>query len=580
MGIRKACYPRLERQVANMRIPLCSACFSHHSVPSPTDASPLVAAGASTPTSSQPRSPMALLAFEPHASAELKVSTAAAKPGQELGSIALTSSGDLGYPRQRRRPTSADPVYEVVDTPEPRRRPSSGSLGKRRSSARQDSFARAASVERYSGPERSVPSIGGCVSLRAPHSAHLLPLEVALFEPSDEEIFHGGCVLGHVGARQIFLNTPLSGREASALRKFREALGGEVPEYARPHALRLLQQSKFDMAKALELLRTLLTERVRRLPIAEIDVLEDLRSGFIYWHGRDRKCRPCMVIRLERLGVMARDRERVVRLVVFVLEYALRFAMVPGRVENWVVILDLANALKVISPFHLGSTLSTAIALGTTLERVYCGRMVWMKIVNMPGNNFVNKAVNSAVPSEKRDKVSFPADAAAAMLEHFEANQLEARYGGTAPDLEPEETYPFHFFPNATGTRKASSVEQDGDTSLHHLTSHAFHEGCLWDTSCSDAARARWLRKAKASSLPPRAAAELSRLSGSIVEPCRDEIRLRQLLERAVPEAEEDAEGSANVLPISRPSRRRTSRDACAESHAADPSVAPAVAAV
>merc|ERR1711972_196341 len=190
-------------------------------------------------------------------------------------------------------------------------------------------------------------------------------------------------------------------------------------------------------------------ERVRRLPIAEEDVLPDLNKGFIYWHGRDRKCRPCLVIRLERLGEMATDKERAVRTVMFTLEYALRFAMVPGRVENWVVIIDLANVMRTISPLRIGSMAATAAAIGTTLEKVYCGRMVWLKIVNMPGG--LARIVDGLIPTEKKDKVSFPSDAAAELLEQMEPHQLESRYGGTAPDLAPDETYPFHFFKNPQG---------------------------------------------------------------------------------------------------------------------------------
>mmetsp|Transcript_99209 Transcript_99209/g.318351 ORF Transcript_99209/g.318351 Transcript_99209/m.318351 type:complete len:195 (-) Transcript_99209:800-1384(-) len=135
----------------------------------------------------------------------------------------------------------------------------------------------------------------------------------------------------------------------------------------------------------------------------------------------------------------------------YTLEYALRYAMVPGRVENWVVIIDLANVMSVISPLHIGSLVSVATAIGTTLEKVYCGRMVWIKIINMPGGALLNRAINGAIPAEKKDKVGFPRDYKEDLAKHFEANQLEQRYGGIATDLEPAETYPYHFFPRPLG---------------------------------------------------------------------------------------------------------------------------------
>lgn len=388
-----------------------------------------------------------------------------------------------------------------------------------------------------------VPSIGGCVELRAPHSEFLLPPEVVLFEPTPNEMF-SRVDQQEKGFRRIFLNTPLSQPETEALQEFHAFLGkrspgppddnAPFPRYMAGHALRILQACKFNCTKAVEMMKVCTKERVRRLPILEADVLSDLQKGFIYWHGRDKNCRPCMVIRLERLGELAKDKEAAVRVVVYALEYALRYAMVPGRVENWVVIIDLVNVTRVVSPLHIGSLVSTAAAIGTTLEKVYCSRMVWIKIVNMPGGNGVlGRAINSAIPAEKRDKVSFPQDVAGDLRVHFQPNQLERRYGGTAPDLAPADTYPFHFFPNPRGDAAALTrshtrdlenepeVQQE-DYSLHESTDLSFHEGRLWDDS-SQEARNRWAQHARSASLTPAAAAALSRLvGGEPVLPCRD----------------------------------------------------------
>lgn len=226
----------------------------------------------------------------------------------------------------------------------------------------------------------------------------------------------------------------------------------------------------------------------------------------------------------------------------FTLEYALRFAMAPGRVENWVVVIDVHNVASVVSPLNIGSIASTASAIGVALEKVYCARMVWINIVNMPGSSMLTRVINSFIPAEKRDKVRFPADAAAALAEHFEANQLERRYGGTAPDLAPGETYPFRFFPNPRGEVPRPCTPSECDlamtecvtdastcdgerASLDMFTVHesaglGFHEGRLWDES-SDEARARWLEAARSESLTPEAAAAATSRAGAVVQPCR-----------------------------------------------------------
>jgi len=384
-----------------------------------------------------------------------------------------------------------------------------------------------------------VPGIGGIINLKKPHSEYLLPAEVILFEPTKNEIFQNGDA-SKANSRQIFLNTPLSAAENAALGELHRLLAkrgmaaseaSAFPRYMESHALRILQTCKFNVPKAVDMMKTAVRERVRRLPIAEEDVLPDLKNGFIYWHGRDRKCRPCLVIRLERLGEMATDKERAVRVVMFALEYALRFAMVPGRVENWVVIIDLANITRLISPLKFGSMASTAAAIATTLEKVYCGRMVWLKIVNMPGG--LARIVNGLIPAEKKEKVSFPTDVAAELLEQMEPHQLESRYGGTAPDLAPDQTYPFRFFKNPRGKAAllkehptdslSSGKGEPEDFSMHESTQLVFHEGLLWDDSSAEA-RARWLEHAKVSSLTPDSASALSEFQQpqELVQPCRD----------------------------------------------------------
>lgn len=388
-------------------------------------------------------------------------------------------------------------------------------------------------AEQFQNVLSKVPAVGGIVDLETPHSDFLLPAQVALFEPSQDEIF------STKGARQIFANTPLLESEIASLGGFHEHLAksgiggrhGSFPRYMEVHALRMLQTSKFNFAKAASLMDFIAKERVTRLPMTEAIVVQDLKRGFIYWHGRDRWCRPCMVIRLERLGELAKDKEAALRVVVYTLEYALRFAMCPGRVENWVVILDLANITSIISPWQISGLISTATALGKTLEQVYCGRMVWLKIVNMPGGDILRRSINSAIPTEKRDKVSFSRDIAAELKDRFEPNQLEQRYGGEAPDVVPGEAYPFRFFPNCRGglaerhehhSEAGSGLVDPEDFSLHEATSLQFHEGMSWDTS-SRRAREKWVERAKASSLTPAAADALSKMvGGEPIMPCSD----------------------------------------------------------
>merc|ERR1711920_217457 len=265
--------------------------------------------------------------------------------------------------------------------------------------------------------------------------------------------------------------------------------------------------------KALNIMLAHRDMRVKYLPVSEDALLRNLQAGFMYWHGRDRKCRPILVWRLARMETV--DKDRAVQFVLFVLEYGIRYAMVPGRVENWILIVDLENC---------GAGMGTSAAnrdvfkkCAILLEQVYCGRNVATKILHAP--RMIRSIANSFIPAEKKDKVQFVGDdeLQTVMRSLAEPHQLEERYGGQAPNLAPEETYPFRFFPKSRGEAHAGST----DESLHKFTTRTFHEGVLWDES-SETTKAKWVDSLQGQSLTSAAARDLESMGIPSSKPCTD----------------------------------------------------------
>lgn len=68
--------------------------------------------------------------------------------------------------------------------------------------------------------------------------------------------------------------------------------------------------------------------------------------GFVYVHGRDRYFRPCMVFHAHVLERAKHDKtqqyniESINMAGIFLVEYMKKYMLIPGKVENWVVILD------------------------------------------------------------------------------------------------------------------------------------------------------------------------------------------------------------------------------------------------
>ncbi|CAE7704506.1 unnamed protein product [Symbiodinium pilosum] len=331
----------------------------------------------------------------------------------------------------------------------------------------------------------AAPAIGGLVLTQALHE-YTLPPEVVLYEPSPHDIHRGGvpAAEGKTGNRLIFLNVPLLDYEQKALRNLHDALKDEkalapegdgiIPSYVRLHALRILQQSKLRVDKALSTISTHLEMRVQKMPVHEESVLNDLKGGMMYWHGRDRSCRPILVWRMEKITKF--DADRATRMMLFILEFAVRYLLVPGRVENWVLIVDLAGCGLSMAA---GSAFRTICRNVTRLlEEVYCGRNFTTKIFHMP--SIVRAIVNSLIPEDKKSKVEFVADAdiAKSMRQLCEPNQLEEQYGGTAPNVREGTAFPFRFFPHCRGPNSGGSPPLP---SLHDVTDRSFHEGFSLD---------------------------------------------------------------------------------------------------
>lgn len=366
------------------------------------------------------------------------------------------------------------------------------------------------------GSLETATSVGG-IEVTSGHSEYLLPPEVVLFNPSKAEREASN------GQRLIFLNCKLTQTEQDNLGLLHRALEeedvitskgeGNFPQYVRLHALRILQQAKLKPKKAIDVMSTHANMRVKMFPLRDNEILTCLRKGLMYWHGRDRKGRPCLVWCMKRMsGFTGED---AVKTVLFAIEYGIRFALVPGRVENWTLVVDLEG---------VGLSHSTkenrgiAKSIATILEHVYCGRNFCTKILNLPW--VIKSLANSFIPEDKKDKVQFVGgkELREVMGTLFEPSQLEKRYGGDAPDLAPEETYPFRFFPNCT----AAKPEADWtDKSLHQFTNREFHEGALWDVS-SEERKGRWIESAVRQSLCTESAKDLKSLGAQDVQAVTD----------------------------------------------------------
>ncbi|KAH8584931.1 Sec14 domain containing [Cryptosporidium sp. chipmunk genotype I] len=263
-------------------------------------------------------------------------------------------------------------------------------------------------------------------------------LSCLLFEPSDDDIIEDEI-------RYIYLNQILSDDEQlylAKLRKYAKNHGQKFPHSVWVQALRFLASSRFHVQTAMEMMLSNHEFRIKELPISEKDVIEDLKIGAIYWHGRDIKFRPILVVKLARLDIFVGEIERIQKLLCFCLEFFLKYLQVAGRVENWNVIIDLAGKGITDLPIQV---LKSVLSLVNTRYRM---RLYRMFIVNCPKFiNVVSNALVAAIPGSSVRKVRFIDESYSdEIINLVPLEQLEESYGGKCPNLT-ENFYPFRFYP-------------------------------------------------------------------------------------------------------------------------------------
>eukprot|EP01068_Selenidium_serpulae_P007470 Selendium_serpulae@DN4719_c0_g1_i1.p1 len=371
----------------------------------------------------------------------------------------------------------------------------------------------------------------GSIELLTELSDYTLTQECLEFEPTERDIADGGI-------RYICLNSPLTEYEQTALSALRHQIDlmiqrsqgasprnahvsdrrsqskvlspnaeerpsdnkpcpalSQLPSWATADLLRFLHSSHFDIKAAAQMVLSNVEFRRKQLPITEPSVIRDLLRGGAYWHGRDCKMRPLLIVKVGRLGKLGSDdspgtpseasssldrHRRTERVLVFCFEFFLRHLTVAGRVENWNILVDCEG--KGLTNFPTDTLKAVMSALNTR----YRGRMFRLYLINFPKwISWFTSFIKTLVPGSSVQKLIFAASSTeyqSKLAEVFSPTQLEERYGGVRPNVEGHDCYPFRFFPGPYDTGSALTPEDDGASKqLHTRIKPRGIAGSLWE---------------------------------------------------------------------------------------------------
>uniref|UniRef100_A0A7S1WR55 CRAL-TRIO domain-containing protein n=1 Tax=Alexandrium catenella TaxID=2925 RepID=A0A7S1WR55_ALECA len=371
-----------------------------------------------------------------------------------------------------------------------------------------------------------------------------LPAEALTFEPSAEMVtakFRNGD-----SERRVHCNselTPFEQEKLGSLQREAEVQHRSFYPSVAAMATRFLSRARNDHRRALDLMQATQAWRedyFKDGPITDTSVEEDMRHGIVYFTGRDSDLRPALVVRGNRIPEQWYRHKRVdklIRILIFCMEYFLRYMVVPGKVENLCVIVDLKGLA--LSQVQLGGLSE----IYKVMSHHYIGRVFRFYVCNMPvALGMVAGMAKALLTDRQKQKVVMVSDVSK-LREEFALHQLESDLGGSRSPVE--QFFPFPLQPGPFRAGCALGPDGDAVRGAHRVLTRLGAVGRLWSP-------ARSREQNLALELEDGAAAILTRCGISI------------------PDSHDEAEGSetpstAEAESEDAPRRENTSMESCSE---------------
>lgn len=281
--------------------------------------------------------------------------------------------------------------------------------------------------------------------------------------------------------RKIYLNNQLTADELARIQQLREMSEKDKITFTRTVASmagRFLNQAKGDVARAYAAMQA--TDKWRKTyfekPMRWADIQEDFKHGCVYWVGRDRELRPTIVVRGNRIPakwIANSEYDRIIKLVVFCVEYFMRYMVIPGRVEGMNILVDLKG---------LGIWQVPVGALETlykTMGSHYNSRTFKFYIANMPWALKMLLGVAKKIVSERQALKMCVLDNVTDLRTDFALHQLEEDLGGTQPVAKSFFPFPLKGGPFEAGHKGGQG--KDRVQGCHRLLTRIGALGRIWD---------------------------------------------------------------------------------------------------
>lgn len=245
--------------------------------------------------------------------------------------------------------------------------------------------------------------------------------------------------------RRIYYNTPLTELEENWIIEYNKIISSHpenvLPDYWNDAInLRFIYSTECDLDKAYKRMLDYLKWYRETYPLniqPEDKTIKLLNSGFCYVHGRDHQFRPviyCQPYILQKNEGQFTDTE-VVNASIFMCQFMANNMLIPGQIENWIMFINLEGTSILSLPDSMKKLIQ---ALSDNfLARLYksyiLGMSTFLRILFKFICNFLEEITvrKITVLDGRKDKRLFT---------DISPQNMEQRFGGTAPDLEYNKT--------------------------------------------------------------------------------------------------------------------------------------------
>ena len=272
----------------------------------------------------------------------------------------------------------------------------------------------------------------------------LPPKESYYYFPKGEDIMTVHPKKPIKSIRRVYYNIEFTDYENKLLNDLKKIINSDsslkLPDYFLDYFILMFAYARGgDLNASLKMIKEYLDFSNKLFPITitpNSKIVEILNKGFIYVYGRDNRYRPIIVCQAKVFQKYHKEYkfEELLEATSFLCQFVINNMMIPGQYETWNMIVNL----KGVSVISLPDSLKKLIP---ALSNYFLCRLNKTFIM---GLNFITRilykiAVNFIDPVTALKLIVLEGKGDPKLFKFIRKDNIEAQFGGTAPDMTPGE---------------------------------------------------------------------------------------------------------------------------------------------